>query len=255
MSDGEQKGVKSIDVGFRLIDVLLQDDVRLPLKELAGRAEMSPSKAHSYLASFKRLRLITQDAKSGNYGLGPLALEMGLKVLSRETTLDHGDRAIRLLRTQSDLSSTLFLSIWTDFGPVIVMRDEGLVNVPLEIRVGFHLSLLGTATGLTFLAHLPEVVTAPQIKLENRNAKSSKLAVPSGKGLEKILTTVREKGVAIVEGVTLPGFSGTAVPIFDHSNRLGAVLTYICPTSEVAKIKNPAGDLLIKAISDTMYET
>ena len=39
---------------------------------------MAPAKAHPYLVSFGKLGLIEQDAASGRYGLGPLALQLGL---------------------------------------------------------------------------------------------------------------------------------------------------------------------------------
>jgi hypothetical protein len=39
---------------------------------------MSAAKAHPYLVSFGKLGLIEQDPQSGRYGLGPLAMQLGL---------------------------------------------------------------------------------------------------------------------------------------------------------------------------------
>jgi hypothetical protein len=50
----------------------------LPLKDLAARAGMSAAKAHPYLVSWCRVGLVAQDEGSGRYGLGPMAMHLGL---------------------------------------------------------------------------------------------------------------------------------------------------------------------------------
>src|SRR5207253_7506673 len=53
------------------------------LKELAAEAGMTAAKAHPYLVSFGKLGLVQQDAGTGYYGLGRLALQLGLLSLQQ----------------------------------------------------------------------------------------------------------------------------------------------------------------------------
>ena len=81
-----QRGIQSIEVGGALLQALVDAGASLPLRELAQRAGMSSAKAHPYLVSYGKLRLIEQDPITGHYGLGPFALQLGLvslQLLSR----------------------------------------------------------------------------------------------------------------------------------------------------------------------------
>ena len=73
-----QRGIQSVEVGGRLLIALADAGRPMALKDLALAAGMSPPKAHPYLVSFGKLGLITQDAVAGHYGLGPLAMQLGL---------------------------------------------------------------------------------------------------------------------------------------------------------------------------------
>ena len=94
----DAKGIQSIDVGFRLVQALLEAGQPLPLKTLAAAADMSPSKAHNYIVSFRRVRMVSKDLETGHYGLGPMVGELGLSYLAQRDGLNVGERAIRVIR-------------------------------------------------------------------------------------------------------------------------------------------------------------
>src|SRR5213596_2931223 len=77
-SEREQRGIQSVEVGGQLLLALAHSGRPMALKDLAREAGMAPAKAHPYLVSFARIGLIEQDALSGFYFLGPLALQLGL---------------------------------------------------------------------------------------------------------------------------------------------------------------------------------
>src|ERR1700759_4885317 len=86
VESGEEKlrsGIQSIEVGFKLLDVLTPEPRAMMLRDLAQRAGMSPAKAHRYLVSFLRLGVVSQDPLSGRYELGGFALQLGLARLAR----------------------------------------------------------------------------------------------------------------------------------------------------------------------------
>ena len=68
-----QRAVQSVEVGGRLLLALADGHGPMTLKDLAARAGLPASRAHPYLVSFCRLRLIEQDGETGRYRLGPAA--------------------------------------------------------------------------------------------------------------------------------------------------------------------------------------
>ena len=98
--DRERAGIQSVEVGFALLDVLARAAAPLMLRDLAAAADMSAAKAHRYLVSFQRLGLVTQDAGTTRYDLGPAALRLGLASLSRLDAVRMGRERLGALLEQ-----------------------------------------------------------------------------------------------------------------------------------------------------------
>lgn len=226
----EGKGIQSIDVGFRLVHALLEAGTSLPLKALAAAAGMSPSKAHNYIVSFRRIRMIAKEPDSGHYCLGPMAADLGLSYLAQRDGLSVAERAIRIIRERGTLQSGLFVSIWSEKGPVIVACDEGVSGVPYDLRVGHHSSPVYTATGRMFLAHLPHSVTAPVVAAaagETISPWGGQAKELTARELEDELDKIRRYGIAVVTDLRIPGMTGITAPVLDHRGKLDAVVTMI----------------------------
>lgn len=212
-----RRGIQSVEVGFSLIDELTAARGKLPLKTLAERANMSPSKAHLYLVSFVRLGLVVQDRASSRYGLGPAALQLGLAAINQ---LDAVELARERLPALVDAAGTsISLSVWGNHGPTIVYRLDSDLPVPVSVRVGYVLPLLGTATGRTFMAHLPEREWAAIAHLEE------KLSPGVLEMARALLPQIRTSLTAVTSGETHRGFFGVSSPIFGADNRICAAVT------------------------------
>src|SRR5258706_10259051 len=114
---GEEKlrsGIQSIEVGFRLLDVLTNEPRAIMLRDLAPRAGMSPAKAHRYLVSFLRLGVVTQDPLAGRYELVGFALQLGLARLARVDGVKLARIALAELRDPLDL--TVGIAGWGNQG-------------------------------------------------------------------------------------------------------------------------------------------
>ena len=79
----DRQGIQSIEVGFRLLDVLARNGRPMMLRDIAKGAGMPAAKAHRYMISFMRTGMIEQDSGSGRYLLGSYALDVGLSALGR----------------------------------------------------------------------------------------------------------------------------------------------------------------------------
>jgi DNA-binding IclR family transcriptional regulator len=208
-------GIQSVEVGFGLLQALAMASGPLMLRDLAAAAGMSAAKAHRYLVSFQRLRLVVQDAGSARYDLGPAALQLGLASLSR---LD----AVRLARERvapllEQIGHTLALAVWGNHGPTIVHWEESPRAVTVNLRLGDVMPLLASATGRCFAAFLsPEAVT-PLLRQEIaavRQQRRPDLPATLAEA-EALLEEVRRRGSARVVDTLLPGIAAFCAPVFD----------------------------------------
>ena len=232
-TDKARAGIQSLEVGFALLDVLTQTPGPLMLRDLAARASMSAAKAHRYLVSFQRLRLVVQDSRTTRYDLGPAALKLGLAALSR---LD----AVRLARERipplmEQIGHTLALAVWGNRGPTIVHWEESPQAVTANLRLGDVMPLLASATGRCFAAHVAPEAIAPLVREELARAqKLQRTDLPRTQAeVNALLAEVRTRGVARVVDTLLPGIVGFCAPVFDADGHmalgivtLGSIATF-----------------------------
>ncbi|MCM2491339.1 IclR family transcriptional regulator [Burkholderia glumae] len=215
-----RSGIQSIEVGFRLLDVLTQEPRAMMLRDLAHRAQMSPAKAHRYLVSFQRLGVVAQDPVSGRYELGGFALQMGLARLARVDGVKLARLALSTLRDQLDL--TVGIAVWGNHGPTIVHWMESSHPARASLKLGDVMPLLGSATGLLFAAYLPRGKTAALLERELADARRAPHhhGPRTREALEACLAEVREHGAARVEGMLLPTIHAFCMPVFDSLGEL-----------------------------------
>lgn len=219
------RGIKSITVGGRLLQALIDASKPLTLREISARADITPAQAHAYLVSLKRVGMVVQQFESGPYLLGPFALQVGL---SRLRCLPIFRRASTLLKELStSLNVMSILSVWGAKGPTALMvvqaRDK---RSDLNVRMGTRFSVLNTATGRVFGAFRgPQQVDA-QMKLEQEHnpLPNYQTDVQYMKEYWDRLEKIRKQGFSMIEGARVPGIDAVAVPIFDeHKEFAGAV--------------------------------
>jgi DNA-binding IclR family transcriptional regulator len=216
--DRVQRGIQSIEVGGRLLVALAHEGRPMALKDLALAADMAPAKAHPYLVSFAKIGLIRRDGASGHYGLGPLAMQLGLISLQQFDPLRLA--TARLAELALAIGHTVAIAVWGTGGATIVRTEEGPSAVHVTMRHGTVMSLRGTASGRLFAAWLPRAAVLEAMGAEAPDAR-----------LERELAAVRKAGVAQVEGGAVAGVSALAAPVFDATGTLVLCLTAIGPSA------------------------
>lgn len=216
--DRVQRGIQSIEVGGRLLVALAQEGRPMALKDLALAAAMAPAKAHPYLVSFAKIGLIRRDGASGHYGLGPLAMQLGLISLQQFDPLRL--TTARLAGLALAIGHTVAIAVWGSGGATIVRTEEGPSPVHVTMRHGTVMSLRGTASGRLFAAWLPPDMVWTALGDEAPDVK-----------LERELAAVRRAGFAQVAGGAVAGVSALAAPVFDASGTLVLSLTAIGPSA------------------------
>jgi DNA-binding IclR family transcriptional regulator len=237
--DRPQRGIQSIEVGGQVLRAMAHSGRPMALKDLARESDMPAAKIHPYLVSFSRIGLMAQDAETGRYFLGPLALQLGLISLKQANPVQAA--AAELPGLVQRIGHTVALSVWGTRGATIVRLEESPAAIHVNMRQGTVFSLAGTATGRIFAAYRPAADMQSLLAEERRRQKThpepaianmpAPRAVPSWREFEQQLTEVQAHGLARSHGETLPDVNAIAAPVFDHEGQIVLAVTAIGPAS------------------------
>jgi DNA-binding IclR family transcriptional regulator len=216
-----QQGIQSIEVGARLLQVLARATRPQMLRDLAAAAEMPAAKAHRYLVSFARMGLVEQHAETGLYDLGPFALDLGLGALARLEPVTASGPTLAELR--EEIGQTVAVAVWANHGATIVRWLGADTPVSASLRVGAVLPLTRSATGMAFLAFLPQETTAPFVKKELLEHQRQGLTPVTREEVDQLSAQTRRRGFARTSDF-IPGISGIAVPVIDYSGAMTLAL-------------------------------
>jgi DNA-binding IclR family transcriptional regulator len=221
----QQRGIQSVEVAMRVLEAIERIGGAAPLSRVANEADMGPSTAHRYLVSLTRIGLVAQDAATGWYDLGPAARRLGLEAVRRADDVSLAGGAAALLRDAT--GHTVNVSVWGESGPTIVRWEHGRYPLPIVARVGSTLPLVDTSVGRIFLAYVPEQMTQPVLRSQQRHEVSSR---PTPEVLAGILDEVRQEGVSKTAGGVIPGLTVLAAPVFSTGGALSAVVAVLLLT-------------------------
>ena len=219
-----QGGIKSIEVGSRVLFALEQGRGPLTLSEVAKKSDLHPAKAHRYLTSLVRAGLASQDAATGTYDLGPAARHLGVEALRRVDPVRIASARAAELRDAS--GHTVNVSVWSDYGPTMVAWITGAHLLPMVIRVGSTLPLLDSAVGYCFLAHLPKAATADAMRSQQKQGATRTLPAAE---IEELRRAVHQDGYGRTRNQMIFGLSALAAPVFGADGEIELVIGMILP--------------------------
>jgi DNA-binding IclR family transcriptional regulator len=214
--DVDRRGIQSVEIGFRLVEALCIAPVPLSLRDLAAAAQLPPSNCHRYCVSFVRTGYLSQDSRTGRYGLGPRLIQAGLTALGRTDAVGLATEALERLVDES--GHTGQLAVWGNAGPTIVRWIPGRAAVRVSLTTGAQLPILTSATGHVFLAFLPARQTEVLVASEIGDRVTDTAA---------LVAQTRAAGFARVSGEHIPGLSAAAAPILDVHGEAAAVVTLV----------------------------
>lgn len=222
------RGIQSVEIGIRLLHVLIEASGALTLTQLSELSGMTTSKAHRYLASFQREQLVRQDPETGKYDLGLMALRLGVAALARVDLVTLAGNSLQNLA--DDVGCTALLNIWCDQGPIIIKIAHSRRTFVTSLGLGSVLPVLSSATGRVFLAHLPDAITDDVVAQELEILKHQPLLSQesySKAGIKKTTASVKNTGLAAVDGYVIRGLRAIAGPILNTQGEAVAVITLI----------------------------
>jgi DNA-binding IclR family transcriptional regulator len=210
-----RRGIQSVEIAFRILDVLQKSQQSMALKDIAPLAGLTTSAANNYLVSLVRIGLAAADEKPGHYRLGPAALSLGVSAIQQIDGFEIVRREVTNLRDTTRQSAAV--TTWTDDGPISLFKQDGDQRGAFEFRTGL-IPMLTSAAGKIYAARLPTNLTAPLIEQEWGAVFSGRADV--GKFKEDATRELKRKGYTTIVRSDLSGYVSIAAPILDWNGDL-----------------------------------
>lgn len=248
-SASDRGGVQSVAVAARILNALAKAGGRVALKTLAAETGLARAKVHRYLRSLRAAGLVSQQADTSLYQLGPQSIAIGLAALRGVNPVAEVCNALPALR--DDINQTVTAAVWSEAGPILVAMQESDHWLTMNIRIGSRLPVLTTAIGRIFLAYLPEADVAALVATERTSAQAHATELPSPEEMRDLTDEIRRRRLARVPSPLVPSIDALAAPVFDFTNKLVAVICVVARSE--ARITGWSGSA-VRALTETAAE-
>lgn len=221
----ESERLATLDTALELVKIITRNEGKLSLSDISRMSGEPPNKLHRYLASLKHHGFLTQSAETGLYDIGPQSHALGLVALRRYDPISGIRTAVSEISNGSGYLSNLY--VWTALGPTLVMTEPGIFPFPVALRLGTALPLSQSATGIVFLAHLPERATRDLLETELELAAREGVPV----SMERVREEVAKAKAEPIYWSANAVITGTAavLPLMDDRGNLTCAITTIMP--------------------------
>lgn len=218
MLDGA-KGIKSIEVGYRVLLAVQRGPGAVPLKEIADRTGLTGGAVHNYIVSFVRTGLIEQESR-GRYKLGPSAFALSLSSFDQLNGYSlMREEALSLFRRTAQ---SVGFAVWSQGGPVSVFVHASDNAGSLGMRPG-RLSMTSTAAGIVYAGLIAPKLTLDPLRLELADAKGGSTAEIF---IERARAMLSQERIATYENPDIDYFA-IGAPVISQSRYLAGVLTLV----------------------------
>lgn len=199
----------------RVADVLLAvggSSEAIGVTELARRLSLSKAVVHRILQSLESRHLLSFDAASRTYEVGPAAVVLGSRALRDQKLRAVSLPVLRQLQMATDETTTVSALIGTSrvyLDQVVSQRE-----LKMMVEIGRAYPLHAGSSSKAILAFVP-----PDLRdqvLEGELAPLTSNTITDRAALEDELLEIRRRGVAVSRGERQHGAASIAAPVFDH---------------------------------------
>jgi len=227
-------GTQSIE---RVVDILRYlaagDEAGVRIADIVVYLKLEPGTAHRILKALTAAELVSRNAESHRYSLGPLTYELGL------VAKPHGDFAAvcaaSVLRIAERTGDVAMLTLRSGLDSICLDRQEGSAPIrTLTSRVGVRRPLGVGAGSLAILSALPVATTEQVIQLNRtRYGQFNGLTADV---LRKMVSKTRAIGYAYTHGEMYADVGGIGVIIRDAN---GAPIAALNMATTVSRLPMP----------------
>ena len=220
-----QGGIQSLEIGLSVLDVLIDRNEPMMLKDIAEAMQMHPAKSHRYLVSLIRKNYVSK-LDDGRYGLGD---RVNALAALGHTGLNPNNILAQLTQVANEIKETFNCAVqiakWFSEGPIIIQAVEPDSPISIITRIGSRMPLTTSATGQLFASYQPDTIIQPLVEAEWQT-QGEKDGVDDWQRFTRLQAKIRTQGYATVTGDMLMGINAITIPvILPHLNGSTACMT------------------------------
>jgi DNA-binding IclR family transcriptional regulator len=209
----EKYMVPAVEQACRVLFCLAANSVsQMSLPEICAEVGIHKSKAYSILQTLHTFGLVQRSAdRRGGYSLGPGLITLSRKVLDDLNAPRLAEPLLAELATK--IGGTATLGLIADRKVVVVAKNEGGIDIGVNIRTGHRFPLTYGSHGKAIAAFLPP----GELELLLREPKLYFHGAPEKLDRDRLqeeLAQCHHDGFALDLGEMKPGLNSVATPVF-----------------------------------------
>lgn len=231
-ADKSTGGVGLLSKAFQVLDQFSPEKPLWTQAELGQVTGVSKSTINRLVRYFCAQGYLMQTEKKGPYGLGPAAIDLGLRASAQ---LDIGALAAPLLErlVQETQETALLASYLAGRQEVVCVAQIPSPHEGLRVfqSVGSSIPLHAGAVAKAVLAYLPDDLQKTIVEGELEQLTAETITDPAV--LMHDLNDIRARGYAISRDETYSGVYGIGAPVFGPGNAVIAGIAIAAPKSRM----------------------
>ena len=245
-SSQRKSGVQSLDRVLAILRSFSLEEPTLGVSEIARRIDLTSSTTHRLLTSLAQHGLVMRTEARG-YALGPELLRLALVAKEAMDLRDIAEPIMVQLRDATDETVGLHVRDTSLLRHVIHQVESRQALRRIYTEMGQAVPLHQGAPGKVLLAYLSE--SEQNRVLSEPLEKATERTITNPASIRKELAKVRSSGYAISVQERVTGIASIAVPVWDYSDRVVAVLSVSGPASRMSEKRLHSIAPTIKAAS------
>ncbi len=237
--------VATIERAADVLFLFAGDRSTLGVTEIAAELQISKAVVHRILTSLKDRGLVTSDAATRKYSLGPAVLELAARYRDQLDVRPYALDAMGRLTEATHETATM--SIRSGWERIYVEQVTPPLEVKMTVKLGVSHPLHAGSSSKAFLAFLPEDEQEAFFDSGRLQAVTSE-TVTNAAALRKELRTIREQGYAVSLGERQEGAGSVAAPIMDGGEPV-AVISVCGPLERFRPKVDEAAKLVVAETS------
>ncbi len=221
-------GVGLLNKAFQVLDQFTPDNPTWSQADLGRATGVSKSTVNRLVRYFCSRGYLMQLTGQGRYGLGPAAVDLGLRASSQ---FDLGGAAIPLLEqlTRETDETSLLASYRPGRNEVICVAQIASPREGLRVfqSLGSAIPLHAGAVAKAVLAFLPDEVKTAVV--EGPLARLTEKTITNATVLAHDLDEIRARGYAISREESYPGVYGIGAPVFGPGGAIAGGIAVAAP--------------------------
>ena len=204
-----QGGVQSLEIGLSILDVLIDRNEPMMLKDIAEAMQMHPAKCHRYMVSLIRKNYARQ-LNDGRYGLGIRVNALSHNGVSSNNILERLTHAANEIK--DILNCGVQIAKWFSEGPIIIQSVEPDSPISIITRIGSRMPLTTSATGQLFASYQADEIIQPLVMTEWQTDSKAVIA-EKWQNFSHLQASIRTQGYATVTGDMVMGINAITIPV------------------------------------------